>query len=150
MGKNFQELVEILKIFEESGVNVMEYSKGDLSVKLEKHTGKAPAVETFDECVTPGQEKSKPVCELSSEKDGISVKASVVGVFYEAKEPGAKPFVKLGDKVEEGQVLCILESMKMMLEIKAPQAGIIKEINFKNGDLVEYDAQLFFLENYHA
>ena len=52
--------------------------------------------------------------------------------------------------MEEGQVLCILEFMKMMLEIKAPQAGIIKEINFKNGDLVEYDVQLFFLENYHA
>lgn len=77
---------------------------------------------------------------------GHEVKSPIVGVFYAAKEPGAAPYVKLGDRVEKGQVLCILESMKMLNEIKAPVAGTVVKVNAANETLVEYGQVLFVLE----
>ena len=72
--------------------------------------------------------------------------APVVGVFYSASAPGAAPFVKVGDRVQKGQTLCIVEAMKMMNEITADFDGIVTEIAPKDGDLVEYGAPLCYLK----
>lgn len=76
----------------------------------------------------------------------FEVKSPIVGVFYAAKEPGAKPFVKEGDMVEKGQVLCILESMKMLNEVKSPRSGKVVKACVSNESLVEYGQVLFVLE----
>lgn len=74
------------------------------------------------------------------------VKSPIVGVFYAAKDPNSPPFVKVGDSVKKGDVLCILESMKMMNEIRSDYDGVIKEIKCKNEELVEFEQVMFVLE----
>lgn len=75
------------------------------------------------------------------------IKSPIVGVFYEAKDPESEPFVKIGQKVKKGDVLCILESMKMMNEIRSDYDGIVKEIKCKNEELVEFGQVMFVLES---
>ena len=72
-----------------------------------------------------------------------AVTAPVVGVFYSASTPGAAPFIQVGDRVQKGQTLCIVEAMKMMNEITAPAPGVITEVLAANGTQVEYDQPLF-------
>lgn len=76
----------------------------------------------------------------------IQVKAPLVGVYYAAPSPDELPYVKVGDKVEKGQVLCLVEAMKMMNELKAPAAGTIRSAKGVNGQLVEFDQVLFEVE----
>jgi len=80
----------------------------------------------------------------ASEDAGLSVvKSPIVGTFYEAPSPGAPPFVRVGDTVKEGQVLCIIEAMKLMNEIEADASGVIAKIFVPNGSPVEYGMPLF-------
>ncbi len=74
------------------------------------------------------------------------VKAPLVGIFYEAPAPGEEPFVKEGQKVKKGDVLCVIEAMKMMNELKADVDGTVKRVNVKNGDAVEFGQVLFEVE----
>ncbi|MCS6766810.1 MAG: acetyl-CoA carboxylase biotin carboxyl carrier protein [Candidatus Protistobacter heckmanni] len=76
---------------------------------------------------------------------GHVVKSPMVGTFYRAASPGAAPFVNVGDTVKEGQVLCIIEAMKLLNEIQADKAGVIKEIPAENGQAVEYGQSLFVI-----
>ncbi|WP_189644115.1 acetyl-CoA carboxylase biotin carboxyl carrier protein [Deinococcus piscis] len=77
---------------------------------------------------------------------GTPVKAPIVGTFYAASSPDAEPYVKPGDRVQEGQVLCIIEAMKLMNEIEAESSGTIREILVKNGEPVEFGQTLFIIE----
>lgn len=74
------------------------------------------------------------------------VKAPLVGIFYEAPAPGEEPFVKEGQKVKKGDVLCVIEAMKMMNELKADVDGTVKKVDVKNGDAVEFGQVLFEVE----
>ena len=74
------------------------------------------------------------------------IKAPLVGVYYAAASPDKAPFVQVGSKVEKGDTVCLIEAMKMMSEVAAPRAGVIKEILVENGDLVEFDKPLFVIE----
>lgn len=78
--------------------------------------------------------------------NGVEVPAPIVGTFYEAPSPDAPPFVKIGDVVEVGQVLCIIEAMKLMNEIEAETKGVITEVLVQNGEPVEYGQALFRIE----
>ena len=79
-------------------------------------------------------------------EDGYSVTAPMVGTFYSASSPGSAPFVQVGDKVNEGDTLCIVEAMKMMNQIEADVSGTIKSIRVQNGDPVEYGQILFVID----
>jgi acetyl-CoA carboxylase biotin carboxyl carrier protein len=76
----------------------------------------------------------------------VQVKAPIVGVFYAAPAPGEAPFVTAGSRVEKGQVLCLLEAMKMMNELKSPADGILRTVRGIDGELAEYDQVLFEVE----
>ena len=78
--------------------------------------------------------------------DGKSINSPMVGTFYSSPNPGADPFVKVGDKVSEGDVLCIIEAMKMMTEGKSDYNGVIKEILISDAEPVEYGEALFVIE----
>ncbi|WP_455052328.1 acetyl-CoA carboxylase biotin carboxyl carrier protein [Mogibacterium sp.] len=92
-------------------------------------------------------EASAPAKEVATASLNTEVvKSPIVGVFYAAKDPSSPPFVKVGDTVKKGDVLCILESMKMMNEIRSDYDGVIKEIKCKNEELVEFDQVMFVLE----
>ena len=76
---------------------------------------------------------------------GEAVRSPLVGTFYAAPGAGAKPYVEVGSTVKEGDILCIIEAMKVMNEIHAPRAGVIKEIRAKDGDMVQFDEELMVI-----
>lgn len=82
----------------------------------------------------------------SAESSWVEVKAPLVGVFYAASSPEAPPFVQVGDRVEQGQVLCLVEAMKMMNQLKSPVSGIVRGIGGVDGELAEYGQVLFEVE----
>ncbi len=90
----------------------------------------------MQQAATPAQ--SQPA-EQPVDENVVKVKAPLVGTFYAAPSPDDAPFVKVGDTVSKGQVVCIVESMKVMNEIKATESGVVKEIRLSDGDLVQFD-----------
>ncbi len=80
------------------------------------------------------------------DKDYVSVKSNIVGIFYAAPVENAEPYVKIGDSVKKGQILCIVEAMKLMNEITAEEDGVISEICVTNGQTVEYGTELFHIK----
>lgn len=147
---------DIVNIFEKSNVAKMELEAGDLKIKLEKNivahsedtTPVANAVyagEQSDSTVAdrkPAQAGKAAACE---ETHKAYIKSPIVGTFYQAGAVGAEPFVKVGDMINEGDVVCIVEAMKVMNEIKSDKSGIVKEVLVKDGSMVEYDAPLFVI-----
>ena len=106
----------------------------------------APVAPTPAPSVTseaPPAEVPKPA---ASSANDHTLKAPIVGTFYTAPSPDADPFVSVGDRVKEGDVLCIIEAMKLMNEIESEVSGTIKEILIKNSEPVEYDQPLFIIE----
>lgn len=100
----------------------------------------APVVET-----TPVQQ-SAPTQASAPQPTGKTIKAPMVGVFYQAASPEADPYVTVGKTVKKGDTVCIIEAMKLMNEIQAEEDGTIKEILVKNGDIIEYGQPLFVIE----
>ncbi len=83
---------------------------------------------------------------METEEEGYAVTAPMVGTYYSASSPGSPPFVQVGDRVSEGDTLCIVEAMKMMNQIEADVSGTIKSIRVQNGDPVEYGQILFVID----
>lgn len=100
----------------------------------------APVVET-----APVQQ-SAPTRATAPQPTGKTIKAPMVGVFYQAASPEAEPYVTVGKTVKKGDTVCIIEAMKLMNEIQAEEDGTIKEILAKNGDIIEYGQPLFVIE----
>ena len=100
----------------------------------------APVVET-----APVQQ-SAPTQASAPQPTGKTIKAPMVGVFYQAASPEADPYVTVGKTVKKGDTVCIIEAMKLMNEIQAEEDGTIKEILVKNGDIIEYGQPLFVIE----
>lgn len=93
-----------------------------------------------------GTAKTGAAADGAGEANTEMVKAPLVGIFYEAPAPGEEPFVKEGQKVKKGDVLCVIEAMKMMNELKADVDGTVKKVDVKNGDAVEFGQVLFEVE----
>lgn len=93
-----------------------------------------------------GTAKASAAADGAGEANTEMVKAPLVGIFYEAPAPGEEPFVKEGQKVKKGDVLCVIEAMKMMNELKADVDGTVKKVDVKNGDAVEFGQVLFEVE----
>jgi len=137
----------ILELFEESKISKLEVEDENLRIAMEKGGGQvtytlSDSSNTIQADVAQKIEEA-PVLE---EPSGYIVKAPLVGTFYTAPSPGARPFVEVGQKVSAGDVLCILEAMKMLNEIKSPISGTIKKVLAINGDLIGYEDELFEIE----
>jgi len=142
------EIKELFKAFDESGSSYFEIKQDGVSLKFKKPSEcktqvvtSAPVVSNIEQTVTAVE--SKPVQE--EKIDGQQVVAPLVGVFYAAPSPEDDAYVQVGDRVEEGQILCLIEAMKMMSEITAPKAGVIKKIYVKNQDVVGFEDPLFLI-----
>jgi acetyl-CoA carboxylase biotin carboxyl carrier protein len=155
---NLKELKELIEFLEEKDIAEFELERGDVKVKI-KRAGAHTVVYTHGEMpkpaagpgFEPGQASgvAHPVAvapapvEPVAEENLHMVKSPIVGTFYEAPSPGAPPFVKVGDMVEVGQVLCIVEAMKLLNEIESDVAGeIVKKLG-SNGQPIEYGQELF-------
>ena len=144
-----QEIKELLDLFHASGVAEMEVQRGENRVRL-KRAGTdvqqvipVAAVAPAAAAPTPSGTALSPAPAPAAETKDTLVCSPIVGTFYDASSPEAQPFVKVGDTVERGQVLCIIESMKLMNEIEAEVAGVITAKLVENGRPVEYGEALF-------
>ena len=142
-----QEIKELLQIFEESGVAEMEVQRGENRLRLRR----APTTQELEAPVAapPPPPAHAPAPAAAAAKTAPAdanhtlIKSPIVGTYYDAPSPEAGPFVKVGDSVEPGQVLCIIESMKLMNEIEAEIAGTLVHKLVENGRPVEYGEALF-------
>jgi acetyl-CoA carboxylase biotin carboxyl carrier protein len=158
--KELRELVEFLK---ENNIGEFEFERADVKVRIRfGSSGQISAPSALDisglRQLLGSQQVSDPLSAASTQssagagKDAASeeaelhiVKSPIVGTFYESPSPGTSPFVKIGDHVENGQVLCIVEAMKLMNEIESDAAGEIVKRLVNNGQPVEYGQPLFAL-----
>ena len=122
------------KLMSELGLSGLEITENDTVVRLERNITAQPAVAAPAAAVSAASEESS---------DYISVRSPIVGVFYAAPAENAEPYVSVGDRISEGQTLCIIEAMKLMNEIPAECSGEIIEICVKNGQAVDYGCELF-------
>ncbi len=139
---DYKQLQRIIKIFEESSVTYMDLEVDDIKIKLDKRDNKVQQMPIFPQNIEKTEAKSEDVKE---EVQGEIVKSPLVGTFHQAQSQGQAPYVTLGSKVKAGQTLCIIEAMKVMNEIKAPNNGVIKEISVKEGQIVEFGTKLFVI-----
>jgi len=152
---NIDEIKELLDLFNSSGVGELELEQDGTRIRIRK------AGETPEYVVSPssGGQSQETVAPAAATATGLGtahatphavadagtelVKSPIVGTYYDASSPGAPPFVKVGDSVEPGQVLCIIESMKLMNEIEAETSGVVAAKLVENGRPVEYGEALF-------
>ena len=136
-------MIEVLiKQLEQSSLHELELTLGNDSLHLVKASpAAAPAP------VTPAPENTAaPVPDKPQADEGTAVKAPLVGIVYLAPKPGADPYFQVGDHVKKGDVVCIIESMKMMNEIKSTVSGTVKAVKVDNESLVEYDQPLLIVQ----
>lgn len=145
---NLKEIKEMINLMNENNLTELEVERDGLKIRLKK--GKAGEVEEIEEVVAPLPQKAPPAEERVEAKrevaNIIEIKAPMVGTFYRAPPPDAGPFVEVGSKIEEDQVICIIEAMKLMNEIKAGVKGKVLEVLVENGEAVEFDQTLFRVE----
>ena len=131
---------EIISIFEQSTLSTMELECDDLKIKLSKDGAGSPlSVERVE------QTQPKPVEHAAEIAEGDAVRSPLVGTFYAAASENAKPFVEIGQTVKQGDILCIIEAMKVMNEIHAPRSGVIREILVQDGAMVQFDEELMII-----
>ena len=134
----FENLLTLMKTMSDSTLTELRYEEGGVKVKLAKQCGKSRAVESVLDTIV-----EKENIEETMDEEGQIVKSPLVGTFYAAPSQDLPPYVQVGDKVKKGQVLAIVEAMKLMNEIESDFDGEIAEIYVENGQPVEYGQKLF-------
>jgi acetyl-CoA carboxylase biotin carboxyl carrier protein len=152
---DLRKLKKLIDLVQDSGIAELEITEGEEKVRISRTgttvQGLVPAagaaqLATVAVPVAAAPAATEAAAQEAQEKvEGHIVKSPMVGTFYRAPSPGAKPFVEVGDKVAAGATLCIIEAMKLLNEIEADSGGIIKEIYVENGQPVEYGEPLFLI-----
>jgi acetyl-CoA carboxylase biotin carboxyl carrier protein len=150
---DLRKLKTLIELVETSGIAELEIQEGEERVRITRaHGGGAPlaAGAPVTQLVTasaaaPAAGANGGAPEAPPVEEGHVVKSPMVGTFYRSATPGSKPFVEVGDTVVEGATLCIVEAMKLMNEIEADKAGVIKAILTENGQPVEFGQPLFLI-----
>lgn len=144
---NIRQIRELAQIVRENGLSALEISENDNRIRIECARGEvvvaAPAPVQVPAMEAPAQVIRE---EASVDFNRVhEIKSPMVGVFYASPSPDAKPFVEIGQKVKKGDVVCIIEAMKLMNELTADQDGEVVDVCVNNGDVVEYGQPLFKL-----
>jgi len=162
---NQKEIKELIELLVEKDITEFELERGDVKVHVRRGNSATPVVQvasalpatvpvpltvappaapiTAPQSAAASAPPPPAADEAASDADLFILKSPIVGTYYEAPSPGTPPFVKVGDAVKEGQVLCIIEAMKLMNEIEAEVAGVLAKAFVRNGDPVEYGMPLF-------
>jgi len=133
---DLRKIKKLIELVEESGISELEVRSGDESVRIARPV---PGTDAVAAASAPVESARSP----RSAGSDHAVKAPMAGVFYAAPEPGAEPYVRVGQSVAAGDVLCIIESMKMMNEIRAERGGTCVEVMGRNGQPVAHGDSLF-------
>jgi acetyl-CoA carboxylase biotin carboxyl carrier protein len=154
------EIKELIRVVQETGIAELEVRRGDDTVRIKRASSPSsqevmmPAVLPVavsppvqapppPSLLTANQELAPAMPDLKESERDVIVKSPIVGTYYDAPAPGMPPFVKIGDRVEPKQILCIIESMKLMNEIEAEMDGVVTAKFIENGRPVEYAESLF-------
>jgi acetyl-CoA carboxylase biotin carboxyl carrier protein len=150
---DIRKVKKLIELLEESGISELEISEGEESVRISRHprmTVQAPAPATNPPyaAAVPSAPATPATAagEHKPRNDEYTVTSPMVGTYYSAASPGAKSFVEIGSEIKVGQILCIIEAMKMMNQIESDKAGSITAILAKNGEPVEFGQPLFIIE----
>jgi acetyl-CoA carboxylase biotin carboxyl carrier protein len=137
-------LEEMLSIVREYDLDALTVRTGDATYELVMRSD-APVVAAVAEAPAPAVVPFVPPAPTAA-ANAKKIVAPIIGVFYNAPSPGAEPFVNVGDRVSVGQVLCILEAMKLMNEITSDYAGVVRRVLPENGALVSLGEEMFWIE----
>ena len=156
---NIKEIKELIEVVSQHGITDLEVERSGVKVRIRKEgqsvvVGSMPAHSTYGfptgypPATAPALEAtsaSAPAVAVTSNEDEslLNVRSPIVGTFYRSPNPDSEPFVKVGDAVEPGRVLCIIEAMKLMNEIEAEVSGEVAKIYVENGEPVEFGQALF-------
>jgi acetyl-CoA carboxylase biotin carboxyl carrier protein len=148
---DLRKLKKLIDLVEESGIAELEITEGEEKVRIVKSSlppsptvtaapPPPPPAQALPAVVSPAQEPAG-----AAPPEGHPVKSPMVGTFYRTPSPDAKAFVEVGQTVKEGQIICIIEAMKLMNEIECDKSGVVKAILVDNGQPVEYGQPLFII-----
>ena len=150
---DIRKVKKLIELLEESGISELEISEGEESVRISRHPRMAmqapmamgsPMIQA-----APQSAAAMPATAAGEHKplnDEHTVTSPMVGTYYSATSPGAKAFVEIGTEIKVGQILCIIEAMKMMNQIESDKTGRVTAILAKNGEPVEFGQPLFIIE----
>ena len=130
----------------ELGLSEIEASVGQIRVRLQRGGGQAAAVSSAPAPAPTVEHAAAPAPAVADSASGVSIEAPMVGTFYRASSPTAEPYVSVGDLVKEGQILCIIEAMKLMNEIESKVAGRVVKVFVENAHPVEFGQSLFLID----
>ena len=141
---NIDDLKRLIHLLESSDLEEIEIEEHGRRIRVKKPTsgGGTPTISTQ---AIPAIESTARKVESAPEEDGDKVTSPFIGTFYLASSPDAEPFVNIGDTVKQGDVVCIVEAMKLMNEIESDRSGTIKKILVENGSPVEFGQPLFII-----
>jgi acetyl-CoA carboxylase biotin carboxyl carrier protein len=151
---DIRKVKKLIELLEESGISELEISEGEESVRISRHPRAGVQVAAAQAPLTyaPPLTAAPPVtaatsgAERAPRNDEHTVTSPMVGTYYASASPGAKPFVEIGSEIKVGQILCIIEAMKMMNQIESDKEGRITAMLAKNGEPVEFGQPLFIIE----
>jgi len=145
---DLRKLKKLIDLVQESGISELEVTEGEEKVRIAKHQAMPHAAMGYMSQQPMPAAPAPAVAVIPAAEpviDGNVVKSPMVGTFYRSSAPGAKPFVDIGDNINAGDRLCIIEAMKLMNEIESDVSGTIKAILVENGQPVEYGQPLFII-----
>jgi acetyl-CoA carboxylase biotin carboxyl carrier protein len=149
---DIRKVKKLIELLEESGISELEISEGEESVRISRHPRmamQAPMAMGSPMLQAAPLAPAMPATAAGEHKprnDEYTVTSPMVGTYYSAASPGAKSFVEIGTEIKVGQILCIIEAMKMMNQIESDKAGRVTAILAKNGEPVEFGQPLFIIE----
>ena len=157
---DIRKVKKLIELLDESGIAEIEITEGEESVRISRYSQNAAAPTVVAAPAPAPIPAPAPVAASASapavaapaeaEEEGYDVTSPMVGTYYAASSPGAAPYVQVGDRVDEGDTLCIIEAMKMMNQIETDVSGVIKSIRVQNGEPVEFGQTLFVIDQRHA
>ena len=153
---DIRKVKKLIELLDDSGIAEIEITEGEESVRISRYpagvalaaapvAAPAPVAAAAPSAPVAATAPAEAPAE-AKEEDGFEVIAPMVGTFYAASSPGAAPYIQVGDRVNEGDTLCIIEAMKMMNQIEADVSGVVKSIRIQNGEPVEYGQVLFVID----
>ena len=149
---DIRKVKKLIELLEESGIAEIEIKEGEESVRISRYGSGSGAPAPIHYAAAPAPAPiavAAPATEESSASaipSGHAVKSPMVGTYYSAASPGAKPFINIGDSVSVGDTVCIIEAMKILNQIEADKAGVVKAILVENGQPVEFGQPLVIIE----
>jgi acetyl-CoA carboxylase biotin carboxyl carrier protein len=144
---DLKELKALLRLMEGADLEELEVQEGDKRVRLRRRSGELPASRRASQPLHPSAKNPVPPPAAIADTAGLApIESPMVGTFYRAPAPGAEPYVKEGDLIQKGTVVCIVEAMKLMNEIESEVGGRIVKVLAENGRPVEFGQPLFLVD----